>query len=279
MKKLQEILKMKKRKQFVKTNDPIVAYYERFDEDSRLLSRRGQVEFLTTVQYVEKYLQQNDHILEIGAATGRYSHYFAKKGYKVDAVELVEHNIKIFQRKTQPCEKVTIRQGNALDLAFFADNTFDITLLFGPMYHLYTTEDQKQALSEAIRVTKTNGIVFTSYCMADPVLILHGFGNGEIRDFISRGKVDRTTFSCYSGKKDIFQLYRKEQIVALRENFPCEPLHYVATDGCTNCIRRSIDKMSKDDFDLYLQYHFLTCEQSDMTGMSDHTLDIFRKIG
>ncbi len=279
MKKLQEILKMKKRKQFVKTNDPIVAYYERFDEDSRLLSRRGQVEFLTTVQYVEKYLQQNDHILEIGAATGRYSHYFAKKGYKVDAVELVEHNIKIFQRKTQPCEKVTIRQGNALDLAFFADNTFDITLLFGPMYHLYTTEDQKQALSEAIRVTKTNGIVFTSYCMADPVLILHGFGNGEIRDFISRGKVDRTTFLCYSGKKDIFQLYRKEQIVALRENFPCEPLHYVATDGCTNCIRRSIDKMSKDDFDLYLQYHFLTCEQSDMTGMSDHTLDIFRKIG
>ena len=279
MKKLQEILKMKKRKQFVKTNDPIVAYYERFDEASRLLSRRGQVEFLTTVQYVEKYLQQNDHILEIGAATGRYSHYFAKKGYKVDAVELVEHNIKIFQRKTQPCEKVTIRQGNALDLAFFADNTFDITLLFGPMYHLYTTEDQKQALSEAIRVTKTNGIVFTSYCMADPVLILHGFGNGEIRDFISRGKVDRTTFLCYSGKKDIFQLYRKEQIVALRENFPCEPLHYVATDGCTNCIRRSIDKMSKDDFDLYLQYHFLTCEQSDMTGMSDHTLDIFRKIG
>ena len=173
----------------------------------------------------------------------------------------------------------SMEEANNAQYALFADNTFDITLLFGPMYHLYTTEDQKQALSEAIRVTKTNGIVFTSYCMADPVLILHGFGNGEIRDFISRGKVDRTTFSCYSGKKDIFQLYRKEQIVALRENFPCEPLHYVATDGCTNCIRRSIDKMSKDDFDLYLQYHFLTCEQSDMTGMSDHTLDIFRKIG
>ena len=45
-------------------------------------------------------------------------------------------------------------QGNALKLSRFADETFDMTLLLGPMYHLYTFEDKVKALCEAKRVTK-----------------------------------------------------------------------------------------------------------------------------
>ena len=54
------------------------------DEDSRLIKdKRHKVEFLTTTTYIEKYLKKGDRILEVGAATGRYSLYYAKKGYKV----------------------------------------------------------------------------------------------------------------------------------------------------------------------------------------------------
>ena len=59
-------------------------YYSEWNEDDRLLSRFGQVEFLTTIRYIEKYLEPGMRILEVGAGTGRYSHYFARKGYKVD---------------------------------------------------------------------------------------------------------------------------------------------------------------------------------------------------
>ena len=90
--------------------------------------------------------------------------------------------------------------------------------------------------------------------------------------------MDENTFACHSGKKDIFELYRKEQIDALMQPMPCERLHYVATDGSTNLIRHAVDKMSKADFELYLKYHFVTCERLDMSGVSDHTLDIFRKM-
>ena len=81
-------------------------------------------------------------ILEIGAATGRYSHELARMGYQVDAVELVEHNIQIFLENTQPGEKITITQGNATNLSEFLDNTYDITLLLGPMYHLFIYEEK-----------------------------------------------------------------------------------------------------------------------------------------
>ena len=83
-------------------------YYENYDENFRLERKRGQVEFLTTIHYIEKYLKEGMKILEIGTGTGRYSHFFAQNGYKVDAVELVEHNIEIFKSNTKDGETVTI---------------------------------------------------------------------------------------------------------------------------------------------------------------------------
>ena len=67
----------------------LTEYYSTYDEDGRLRSKHGSVEFLTTMRYIEKYLKPGMRILEIGAGTGRYSHALAQKGYEVDAVELV----------------------------------------------------------------------------------------------------------------------------------------------------------------------------------------------
>ena len=137
----------------------IIDFYNSYDEDSRLVSKHGTIEFLTTMHYVEKYIRPGSRVLEIGAGTGRYSHSLARRGYDVDAVELVEHNIEIFRKNTLPTEKITITQGNSLDLSAFPDNQYDITLLLGPLYHLYNKTDKRQALSEAIRVTKQGGVI------------------------------------------------------------------------------------------------------------------------
>ena len=92
-------------------------------------------------------------ILEIGAGTGRYSHTLARRGFCVDAVELAEHNIELFRRNTAADEPVTIRQGDARDLSAFADETYDVTLLLGPMYHLFTRG--VSPLSTSISTTMT----------------------------------------------------------------------------------------------------------------------------
>ena len=130
------------------------AYYNNYDEEGRLLSRHGQVEYLTTMKYIQECIAEvsNPMILEVGAGTGRYSVTLAKQGFKVTAVELVEHNLEILRSKLCGEEPITAIQGNALDLSAFADNTFDLTMVLGPMYHLYTKKDKLQVLSEAVRV-------------------------------------------------------------------------------------------------------------------------------
>lgn len=263
----------------METYKHIIDLYNNYDEDNRLTSRHGQVEFLTTMRYIEKYIQKGNRVLEIGAATGRYSHTLARQGYKVDAIELVEHNIDIFRKNTLENEEITITQGNALDLSAIPDNQYDITLLLGPMYHLYNDEDKRQALHEAIRVTKPNGIVFVAYVISDGSLIDLGFvQNGiSVSDYIKRGIIDAETFAAISEPKEVFELVRKEDVDRLMSAFSTTRLHYVATDGVARLIREELNAMDENAFELYLKFHFATCERNDFVGVTNHSLDIFRK--
>lgn len=262
----------------METQDILNEFYTgHCDEDARLRSRHGMVEFLTTMRYVEKYLKPGDKILEIGAGTGRYSHALAQKGYAVDAVELVGHNIEVFQQNTRPGEPVTVRQGNALDLSDFGDNTYDITLLLGPMYHLFTMEDQRRALAEALRVTKPGGVLFAAYCGSDATAIQFCFGRGMLKDPRYKALVDPETFKLASTPAEIFALFRHEDIDALMDGLPAKRLHFVGTDMATGYMADTIEQMDDELYELYLRYHFATCERADLVGASNHFLDVARK--
>lgn len=261
----------------METMKALTDYYSGYDEDGRLRSRHGMVEYLTTMRYVKKYLQPGMRILEIGAATGRYSHALAREGYEVDAIELIQHNIDIFRQNTQPGEKITIRQGNAKNLSMLEDSSYDMTLLLGPMYHLFSVEEQKQALSEALRVTKPGGILFAAYCGNDATMVQYCFGKGMLKQKRYLDLVDLETFKASSDPAELFELYRKEDIDSLMEGFGARRLHYVGTDMATNYMRGCIDEMDDDLFHLYLKYHFSVCERGDMVGVSHHILDVQRK--
>lgn len=263
----------------MKTNQYLIDFYNNYDENRRLELKYGTVEFLTTMRYIEKYLKTGDCILEIGAGTGRYSHALARRGYTVDAVELVEHNIEIFRKNTLANENISVVQGNALDLSAFPDNQYDITLLLGPLYHLYSKEDKQQAIREAIRVTKHGGVIFAAYVISDGCLLDEGFNRSNINvaEYIKNGLLDPETFSSKSKPKDLFELVRKEDIDNLMAAFPITRLHYVATDGCALFMREAINSMDNETFQLYLKYHFSTCEREDLLGVTSHAVDIFRK--
>lgn len=252
-------------------------YYTNYDENSRLQPKRGQVEFLTTVHYIEKYLRKGMRILEIGAGTGRYSHYFARKGFDVDAVELIAHNIELFKTNTMEGESVTIQQGDAIDLENVKSEKYDITLLLGPMYHLYNDADRKAAISEALRVTKKNGIVFAAYCNNDITVYQFCFQKGNYFNERYHSMIDPVTFKLNSTPAELFVHYRKEEIDKLMSNFDIDRLHYVGTDMLTKFIRYEVDEMDDRTFSEYMRYHLYICERPDMIGLTNHMLDIFRK--
>jgi len=252
-------------------------YYTNNDEEVRFDKKYNLIEFLTTMHYIKKYLPQNAAVLEIGAGTGRYSRTIADMGFQVEAVELVPHNIEIFRSLTTPIQNINITQGNALNLSMFPGNTFDVTLCLGPMYHLYTEADKRKAISEALRVTKPGGVVFVAYVISDGA-ILENLNSTWFLDYVDNGKINPVTFATTSTPEDIFELVRKEDIDRLMAQFNVERLHYVATDMVSRLIREDIALMTDETFDMYMRYHFAVCERPDMVGMTNHSLDIFKKL-
>ena len=225
-------------------------YYNSRDEETRLSSQHGQVEYLTTMKYIHECLSNcvSPSILEVGAGTGRYSIALAKEGYSVTAVELVPHNLDVLKSKLDGTEPITAVQGNALDLSVFPEKSFDLTMLLGPMYHLYTLEDKIQALSEAVRVTKPGGYILVAYCMNEPTIIQYVFMATHLKDVTETNRLLTEDWHCRSDPKEIFELVRTEDISLLNSRFPVDRIKLVATDGAAHYLREFIDGMDQYTF-------------------------------
>lgn len=262
-------------------------YYNKFNEEKRLNSRYGQVEYLTSMKYIHKYLHQIKQqtleeqqeinagikILDIGAGTGKYSVALSEEGYDVTAVELVRYNLGILKQKGSA---VKAMQGNALQLTKLKDNQFDLTLLFGPMYHLFTHEDKCRALSEAKRVTKSGGIILVAYCMNEYCVITYAFKENHIGECINQGRLTED-FHSISAKKDLYDYVRLEDINAINEAVGLKRIQIITPDGPANYIRPVLNAMDDSTFQEFMRFHYATCERQDLIGAAAHTVDILQK--
>ena len=263
---------------FQRTNTKITLledYYSHFNEDHRLQTRHGKVEFITSIKYILDILDNDlsKRILDIGAGTGAYSVYLDKLGYKVDAIELVEHNINIFKSKGS---NVNINQGNALDLSIYNDDTFDVTLLFGPMYHLLKKDEKIKALEEAKRVTKKDGIILVSYYMNEYAILTYGFIKKHILESIENNQVDNN-FHMLNLKDDLYSMVRLEDINEFNKIVGLSRIKIIASDGPSNYLRTVLNSLTEKEFDTFISYHLATCERTDLLGASAHLLDIVIK--
>ncbi len=253
-------------------------YYNKFNEEKRLNSRHGQVEFITSMKYIHKYIRpdiqpEQFKILDIGAGTGRYSVALAEEGFDVTAVELVKYNLGILKQKNS---SVKAMQGNALNLKKLANDTYDLTLLFGPMYHLFGFDDKLKALNEAKRVTKPGGIILVAYCMNEYSVLTYAFKEKHILECVEQNRFTED-FHTLSTRENLYDYVRLEDINALNKESNLTRLQILSPDGPANYMRPFLNQLSEEEFEWFLKYHLSTCERQDLIGAGAHTLDILQK--
>lgn len=247
--------------------DLVQEIYRRYDEDSRLnKSNAARVEFLTTVRYIEKYLTPGAKILDVGAGAGEYSLYFARKRYQVCALELADANIAAFRAKMTEEDSIDLVQGNALDLSRYDSNSFDVVLLFGPLYHLHEEADKLQCIEEAKRVCKNNGKIFFAFISNDIVILTMQQAHS---DYLMAGDYNKETFRLDDFP---FVFHTPDHCRELLGKAGIQICHEVASDGASELLQDLVNGLDEASYQQYLRYHFYICEKPEFLGMSNHLL-------
>lgn len=261
---------------------PLEKYYGKFKEDHRLTTRHGIVEFTVSMKYVHECIEMVRNgrgngavrLLDVGAGTGRYSVALSREGFDVTAVELVAHNLDILRSKH---EKVKSWQGNAMNLHFLDDESFDVTLLFGPMYHLHTDDDKLAALAEAKRVTKTGGFILVAYLMNEYAVLTYCFREGNIKKVLEKGSLTQDFHTITNDSDDLYSYTRTEDMSRLNAMAGLEREKIFAPDGAADYLRRELNALDEESFARFIDYQMSICERADLLGASSHTVDILRK--
>lgn len=260
---------------------PLEKYYNKFKEDHRLTTRHGIVEFTTSMKYLHQAIEmvqaENEgspvKILDVGAGTGRYSVALAQEGHDVTAVELVKHNLEVMESKHA---NVKCWPGNAMDLSFLPDEKFDITIMFGPMYHLLKEEERLKAFEEAKRVTKKGGHIFIQYVMNEYAVITYCFMKGKIKECLERKSLTED-FKQIPTDEDLYVYLRLEDMDFLNKKNGVELYKRFAADGASDYMRTILNAMDEEDFASFIKYHMANCERPELLGASSHVVDWVRK--
>lgn len=220
-------------------------------------------------------------IIDIGAGTGRYSIALAEEGYDVTAVELVKYNLGIMKAKIRDnknSEKLKIKavQADALNLKKFKDDSFDMALLFGPMYHLYSFEDRLRALREARRVVKKDGFVLVAYLMNEYSLLTYAFKEDHLDECLMAGRITED-YHIISDEEDIYSYVRLEDMTRLAQAAGMSRYKMISPDGPASYLRPDINSWSEEKYRRFVDYQLKNCERPELLGAGAHAVDILIK--
>lgn len=260
------------------TREEIVSsFYDGANEDSRLQrSRHGQLEYAVTMHYIHRFAAPGSRVLEVGAGTGRYSVALAREGMDVTAVELVESNLAVLRKNSEGVDGVRSYQGDATDLGRFEDQAFDVTLVLGPLYHLYEPEDVHKAIDEALRVTKKGGTVLFAFISVFGIMYANylqgNWAAGQEENFTADYRIRHF-------KEQLFTGYDVAEFERLFEGKPVQWITTAGTDGILESVEdRSDFEIPDRDFRAFTEWYLAFAEKRELLGNTNHLLYICRRV-
>jgi len=142
------------------------AYYDLFDENARLESPEGQLEFARAKELLRRHLPTSGRVLDLGSGPGRYAEFIAGLGHRVVLADVSQSSLDLARSRMARADLASQVDGydvtNSTDLPYQRDE-FDAVVAFGPFYHLLGEQERQSAADEIRRVTRGSGTVLAAF--------------------------------------------------------------------------------------------------------------------
>ncbi len=155
-----------------------------------------------------------------------------------------------------------------MDLSIYDDKSFDIVLLFGPLYHLHHEADRQTCISEAKRVCKDDGTIFFAFISHDMVIATElGYNPG----FFNSNQYNHETLRLEDFP---FVFFTVDECRKMLNDGGISIVKEIASDGLSELLAEKINTLDEYSYRQYLRYHFYCCEKPELLGHSNHLLFI-----
>ena len=243
-----------------------------------------RVELETTLHFLDRYLPPHALILDAGGGPGRYTIELARRGHDVVLLDMTPANLDFARRQIKRAKvqkQVTgIVEGTIVDLAQFADSSFDAAVcLGGPLSHVLDAADRNRAVGELLRVVKPGGTVAVSVMGRLSVLALELMLFPQEIDMPLHAQI-RETGSYYGGHGfTACHFFLPEELAALFEGKQAIVETLVGLEGLGSRVDKAVNRTAKhpERWQRWLETHLRTCTHPAVVGMSEHMLIIARK--
>ncbi len=247
-------------------------YINEYDEEARLsehCDNRHIVEREVKKHIIKSYLPTQGSVLEIGAGTGLYCVYLAQMGYNVCACDLVEKHVEILKEKSQKLNlSINACVADALKVPF-EDESFDVVLLSGPIYHLHSKEDKQTAINEAVRCCKKNGIVVVDYLSQ-----IHGFIQSALVDEEFLKNYPDEDFKDLNCDYDVFSFNRSSDMIEMLEKANLKDIKLYGTDSISRFIKKDLNWFGPKSLEKWIKFIIRISNESGVIELSEHGLAI-----
>ncbi|MCG7499569.1 class I SAM-dependent methyltransferase [Vibrio sp. Of7-15] len=259
-----------------------LGYYANFDEEKRLTCQNiTRIEFDTTINQLSDFMPECQTLTELGAATGRYSLFYAQEGIEVTAVELVPELIaQLKENADKKGLNVHIHEANATRVPFISDNSQDVVLILGPLYHIQSQSEREAVMKEAHRIVKDGGIVAVAYISRFFVAGLLAKMSPSLVTPEVLSELNETGLVTTSEVDAFFRtgyFASPSEIEVLVESSGFSLVKHISTDGFSRYIGQEINALTETQYQAWLSYHLSNCDEPSLLGSSNHGLVIAKK--
>ena len=262
----------------------IADYYNSDPEREHFRLERHQLEYDLTWRYLDQYLPAQGTLLEIGAATGRYTVPLAKRGYSLTAVDLSAANLEVCRKALTEAglqDHVRLIQADVRDLAGVPEAEFDAALLMGPLYHLGQESDRKLALHQVFMRLQDSGILFSTFIsrlgiMGDLIKDLPNWVEDQVavRSHLQTGK--RPDEYPRGGFRGYFA--QAAEIAPLHQALGFETLALAGVEPAISADDESYNRLAGEQRRRWLELLYEISRDPSILGASRHLLYIGRKM-
>jgi len=183
----------------------VKVFYENIKEDER--EQKETLEFHRSKSIISRYLPHNPiDIADICGATGAYSFWLAAMGHRVHLLDLMQSHIDTAKEKSRQ-SGILLASYHCADARAlpYTDQSMDMVLLMGALYHLHTHKARQKCLAEAFRVLKPGGLIictvmnrFGLIIAAQKYKLFDNYSREYLEDSFNTGIHDKANFYTHT---------------------------------------------------------------------------------